>query len=256
MDHHSASTPGILSWWGHCNGWAAASVLFPEPRAATVRNGVSFSIGDQKALLTELGQEVNSDVFGLRADTDNPEDPAFQDIFPNQFFLVLTNLMGKGQSLIMDRYTGSQVWNQPIAGYQISPITRADDLGADPSAPDVYRILVTTQVWWLRDDVLPDHLTEPFQFQDGDSYDSRVLRYEVWTDAPARFDDSGNLASAGHVILTHQGNIVYGGAWQMGGSDLLNSHPDYIWAPYSLAPAGQYGNPGIDSGQIRQLFQL
>lgn len=256
LSNHSANAPGVQPWFGHCNGWAAASVLFNEPRRPVVQNGVSFLVSDQKALLSEVGQEVNLDSFGLRADTDDPSDPAFQDIFPNQFFLVLTNLVGNGQPLIMDRYTGSQVWNQPIAGYQVSPITPADDLGADPSAPGVYRIMVTTQIWWLRDDVPTDQLTEPFTFSDGPSYDSRILRFEVWTDAPAKFDNNGNLVSAGKIVVSHQGEIAYGGAWRMSDSDILNSHPDYLWAPYSLATPGQYANPGIDSHRLQSLLKL
>jgi hypothetical protein len=256
LTYHSAGAPGGMPWFGHCNGWAAASVLFDEPRSDLVQNGVHFSVSDQKALLSELGQEVHLDAFGLRADTDSPGDPAFDDIYPNQFFLVLTNLVGKGQSLIMDRYTGSQVWNHPIAGYRVSPVTPSDYLGADPSAPGVYRVMLTTQLWWLRDDVPPGQLTEPFNFADGPSYDSRILRFEVWTDAPAQFDDSGNLVNAGKVVLTHEGNVVYGGAWQMGGSDVLNSHPDYLWAPYSLATPGQYANPGIDSQRVKTLLKL
>jgi hypothetical protein len=213
-------------------------------------------VGDQKALLSELGQEVHADFFGTRADSDDPSDLAFQDVFPNQFILVLTNLMGRGQSLIMDRYTGSQVWNQSIAGYQIAPISPSDDLGPDPSNPNVYRLMVTAQIWWLRDDVEPDHATEPFTFADGPSYDSRILRFEVWTDAPAQFDGEGKLASAGKVVLARQGNTVYGGAWQMGDNDLLNSHPDYVWAPYSLATPGQYANPGIDAQRVKTLLKF
>jgi hypothetical protein len=256
LSYHSATAPGVEPWFGHCNGWAAASALFREPRADFVQNGIPFSVADQKALLSELGQEVHLDPFGNRSDTDDPSDPAFQDVFPNQFFLVLTNLVGTGQSLIMDRYTGSQVWNHPIAGYQIEPITPADDLGADPSTPGVYRILVTTQLWWLRDDVPPNQLTEPFNFSDGPSYESRILRFEVWTDAPAQFDVSGRLINAGKIVVAHQGNIAYGGAWRMSGSDLLNSHPDYLWAPYSLATPGQYANPEIDARQVQTLLKL
>lgn len=48
------------SWWGHCNGWAAAAVLFEAPtEAVTVAapdgSPVTFSVEDQKALLVELG---------------------------------------------------------------------------------------------------------------------------------------------------------------------------------------------------------
>lgn len=254
FSHHGAETPGVQSWWGHCNGWSAASVLFPEPKAPIARNGIAFSEGDQKALLSEIGQEVSADFFGLRDDTDDPSSPSFQDIFPNQFFLVLTNVVGKGHSLIMDRYTGAQVWNQPIAGYEIAPITPEDDLGTDPSAPDVYRVMVNTQVWWLRDDVAPDQRTDSFEFENGPSFDSRLLRYEVWLDGPLRFNGAGKLIGSGNVILSRKEELVYGGAWRMGESDRMNSHPDYVWIPYAVVNSTGTSNPEINPSLVKSLI--
>ena len=39
-------------WWGHCNGWAAASVLENEPTVRREVHGIGFEVGDQKGLLT------------------------------------------------------------------------------------------------------------------------------------------------------------------------------------------------------------
>ena len=35
-------------WWGHCNGWAAASVLENEPTTAREVKGITFEVGDQR----------------------------------------------------------------------------------------------------------------------------------------------------------------------------------------------------------------
>jgi hypothetical protein len=44
-------TGGRFLWAGHCNGWAAAAILEPEPRAPSTVDGVTFSVADQKGLL-------------------------------------------------------------------------------------------------------------------------------------------------------------------------------------------------------------
>ncbi|MGZ6331374.1 MAG: hypothetical protein ACXWPM_00865 [Bdellovibrionota bacterium] len=256
--NHGPGSPGVQSWFGHCNGWAAAACFYREPREIVSAGGVTFSPGEQKALLSEISMEVNADFFGQKNSTNDPNDPTFQDIFPDQFFLVFMNIVGNGQNLVIDRYTGDQIWNQPIAGYILSPVTPADDLGADPSAPGVFRTNVTLQVWWASDGVDSEHLSVPFDFQDNASYESRIYRFEVWTDAPVRFGPDGKLLSSGNVILTHQGSTVYGGAWKMGSSDLLDSHPDFIWFPHSIAPADPahtYANPRLDRAWILQNLQ-
>src|SRR4051812_19754534 len=41
LSNHGSSLPGLQGWWGHCNGWAAAAVLFEEPRAPVTVQGVT-----------------------------------------------------------------------------------------------------------------------------------------------------------------------------------------------------------------------
>lgn len=252
--NHGAGVPGLESWFGHCNGWAAAAVLYREPRAAATAGSQSFPVAEQKAILSELAMEVRADFFGSRNEDNNSSSQTFQDVAPDVFFLVLTNYVGNGLGLIIDRYTGNQVWNHPLAGYRISPIRPADSLGPAPGNPDIHRVNVTTQVWWVRDDVEGGHLTEPFAFEDGQSYESRTFRYEVWLDAPPVFDGAGNLASAGKVVVARQGNSSIGGAWRNSGLELFNSHPDYIWVPHAVTPSTGYSNPGIDAAFIESTF--
>jgi hypothetical protein len=47
-------------WWGHCNGWAAASLVEREPFAPVVANGIRFDVADLKGLLAELYSGVNT----------------------------------------------------------------------------------------------------------------------------------------------------------------------------------------------------
>ena len=258
MQHHSATSLGVQPWWGHCNGWTAASVLFREPTKPRTVNGVEFSVGDQKALLSEVAMEVNADFFGRRNDDDDPSDPTFQDVFPDQFFLVLTNFLGNGIPVIMDRYTGSQVWNQSLAGYKIAPVVPFDVLPSDPSAPDVTRVNLTTTVWWARDDVQPDSVSVPFDFADSASYQSRTYQFELWLDAPIQFDSEGKIASSGNVVLNRNGQTVEGGVWKYGidttAPNPLESHPDYLWIVHSLAPSSGFANPALDQGWVTRFF--
>jgi len=254
MQHHSATASGIQPWWGHCNGWTAASVLFHEPTQPKTINGVEFSVGDQKALLSEVAMEVNADFFGRRNDDDNPTDPTFEDIFPDQFFLVLTNFLGNGLPVIMDRYTGSQVWNQSLAGYKILPIGPFNILPPNPATPDITRVDLTTTVWWARDDVAPDAVSVPFDFTDSASYQSRTYEYEVWLDGPIQFDSDGKIASSGNVVLTRNGATVEGGDWKTSNVNPSESHPDYLWVAHSIAPSTGFANPALDSGWVTRYF--
>jgi hypothetical protein len=253
---HGAGVPQVQGWWGHCNGWCAAAALFKEPRESVKVNNITFGIADIKALLTEAGMSVSADFFGDRIDNwDDPNSPKYWDTIPNQYFLVLTNYIGKlKQAVLIDRYTGYQVWNQPLSGYKIEYPTPADYLGNTPEAPNVYRINLTTKLWWADDGVAPDVQTPPFNFQEDDAiFGSRELRLELWVDAPVVFDSQGKIVSSGNVIVTRKENALVGGAWKTdNGAD---SWPDYMWVPYALVkptnPDEDYVNPEIDIDWIK-----
>src|SRR5262245_45690126 len=50
----SNDADGIAGWWGTCHAWTPASQLFPEPQHAVTVNGVTFAVGDIKALLQNM----------------------------------------------------------------------------------------------------------------------------------------------------------------------------------------------------------
>jgi hypothetical protein len=240
--HHGSSVPGVQSWWGHCNGWAAAAVLYPEPRAA--RSG--FEVAEQKALLSEIAMEVGATFFGRRHDgANNASSPTFRDVHPNQFFLVLLNYVGRGLPIVIDRYTGNQVWNHPVVGYRVEPFASADYLGPDPERPNVHRVNARLRVWWARDDVPAGKVTDAFTFEDNASFQSRELRMELWLDGPP---DTGTL------LLARDGDAVLGGAWRNGNLESPNSHPDYIWVVDGIRPSSGYSNPEIEHTWVTSRF--
>ena len=118
---------------------------------------------------------------------------------------------------------------------------------------------VEATIWWMSDNVPPNLLTEPFNFQENGHVDSRDLILEVWLDAPVQFDASGKLASAGNLVTTRAPNnpdAVIGGEWRSGYSN--DAWPDYMWVPHTVMPVytpesvpGEpneepYRNPHID----------
>jgi len=152
ISHHGSKTPHLEGWWGHCDGWSAAAALYPEPRQPVTVNGITFGVADLKALLTEAGSGADYEFFGNKMVSDDTSDPRYVDTVPNQYFAALTNFMGKaGETINIDRYTGYEVWNQPVMGYRFQYPTPSDYLGADPSAPGVYRIMFHSTIWWAND---------------------------------------------------------------------------------------------------------
>jgi hypothetical protein len=257
--NHGARVRGVQGWWGHCNGWCAAAALFPEPVERQKVNGVSFDIADQKALLSEAAMEVTADFFGNRVDWSTDwTTPKYDDVIPAQYFLVLTHYMGKlGQTVLIDRYTGDQVWNQPLAGYRFDYPKREDYIGEDPRAPGVHRILLTSTIWWGRDDVDPNAVTSPFRFEANYHFEERTLRMELWLDGPVEFDAAGRIVRSGDIVMSRQGNWIMGGVWRNGGGLNVDAHPDYLWVPFTILkpdPRAEepYGNIHVDMDWLKK----
>lgn len=266
--NHGAGRVNVAGWWGHCDGWAAASIMAPEPKAEKIINGIPFTVRDQKALLTELWLDFTSDFLGTRSFTSSDfEDPAFWDIVPAQFHLVLANVVAKqNRSLIFDRYTGDQVWNQPLVAYKFYPVGREDYLDAHPEYPDVYRVNVKARLWWADDNVDPDIVTAPFNIDDpGEPFRGRTLNYELWLDGPIVFDDAGNMIKSGNILLTSIDSRYIGGMWKNGIDPAVlasRTHPDYFWIPNALvldpaegdirAERNLHRNPRVKAAWVHQ----
>jgi hypothetical protein len=252
VKNHGAKVPKVQGWWGHCNGWSATASLYKEPPEVMRVDGIDFSRADIKGLLTEAGMLASADYFGEKVDPlggDDPSTPDFQDIAPDQYFLVLTNYMGaKKFGVNIDRFTGNEIWNQPLAGYKIEYPTPADYLGADPSNPNVYRINVVSTLWWSDDSFNPDDETPAFNWQgspesNDSNYPSRRLYMEMWLDGPVVFDSTGKITSSGNVIVMRHpnGKNFIGGNWHdeqtVPYQGVDHTHPDFMWVPYSLMSA-------------------
>jgi hypothetical protein len=127
-------------WAGHCNGWAAASILEPEPIAPRSIGGVTFSIADQKGLLSSWHFADNVEwSFG---DDDNGVDPA-------DFHRAVVQWIGGTRKpfIVNTATTAEQVFNFPAYRFRIV-------YGPDPVDPA--RTHVRTTLWFADYNVDPN----------------------------------------------------------------------------------------------------
>jgi hypothetical protein len=167
------------------------------------------------------------------------------NVLPDPYFLLLTTYMGKLKYVVnIDRFNGDEIWNQPLAAYHFDYPKPEDYEGADPSAPNVYRIKLNSKIWWADDSANPNDVTPEFQYQDNFPYfASRELQMEVWLDGPVVFDANGKITSSGNVIVTHEDRFYVGGEWLGAANNYGEGHPNLVWIPFSFLDAS---NPTLN----------
>lgn len=106
-----------INWEGHCNGWAASSVLRPEPNTSKVDalSGVTFTVSDQKGLLAETDYCVKVAFFGQRYRGSNS---ILRDINAATFHKTLRYYIGNlKKPVAVDYKQLAEVDNHVISGY-------------------------------------------------------------------------------------------------------------------------------------------
>lgn len=256
--------PGVRSWFGICQGWAAAVLLDQAPlHAISVRqqvddagrvslvdcgNGstegcVSFTPGDLTALLAAVYSSADARFIGERCDTEVARfsfDSSGRVQQPNcrsnagTLFLVATNFIkqsGRGFSLCVTN--NDEIWNQPAYAYRITTYRPVSELEA-------VKLVDRTQSSY------------PWNAQ------ATQFRYVVmtlkWADeaTPTRSSppplESG---SAGYqfILELDDSGTVLGGEW-IGNSK--QHHPPFFWAP--VGPGTQV--PYLDYDKVKALLRL
>lgn len=161
--------PKAESWEGHCNGWAAAAILTPEPKKTHKRNGIIFKTADQKAILSEVYMNTYCKFYGNRnwGNANDDED----DIYPDEFHRLLLEYIASGKSaVICDTAYDRQVWNFPMYKFESS---------WDSSWFDDAKLKVKTTVYYVDDGVKPDFV--------GTKWFSTTYTYSLY------LDDNGNI---------------------------------------------------------------
>jgi hypothetical protein len=175
-------------WAGHCNGWAAAALLEPEPTTSRTELGVTFSVGDQKGLLTYFH-------FADSAAWTFGEGGTVQ---PPDFHRVLLNWMSgeqaKGFVLTFDM-GGGEVWSYPAYGFEST-------WTPDPTVPYRWRVRTTLR---MADMEVPIEFvgTRPYPGPNG-----KVFEYTL--DGDPENGEAGNwIGPSASGRFAHPGRVWY-----------------------------------------------
>jgi hypothetical protein len=283
---HGTGQFGVESWFGHCNAWAAAAIMDDEPRHETVVDGITFSAADVKGLLTEAWMELRSSFQGSRCnwagDSESREKVAWTDVTPAGFHIFFADQIGnKDRSFVIDRHTGSEVWNQPVKAFRVieaKPLYETNDDGeAVPVDTDVkitrygyrgtgsveslgnqgvYPVSFKTTMHWVTDGLPHDKLTAPYD----DSIDDETFS-NSW-EIGNLFEHQVEIRTLNYILwLTHpmddpEARIVGDGDWNHGDTHSYDQlHPDFMWQPHANTPSSnprRYENPFLDYNVVTE----
>jgi hypothetical protein len=142
-------------WAGHCNGFAAAALLEPEPTAPISVLGINFSVADLKGLLVDYH-------FGDAAAWSFGEDEPLNPANFHHMLLDWVGLANKGFVLTYDMGNG-EVWSYPVYRFD-------SQWSMDPVDEDLWH--VKTTVWMADMDVAPNFVgLKPYPSNAGKSFE-------------------------------------------------------------------------------------
>jgi hypothetical protein len=166
-----------VAWAGHCNGWAAASLLEPEPTTDRTLNGITFTVADQNGLLTSYHF---ADAAAWAVGSDD------QDATAAEVHRSLLSWIGGQKNGLVFTFKPSgneEVWSYPA--YRFETV-----IGPDPFEADVWHVKTTV---WLVDNDVPAGMvgSRPWPSADGKVL-SYTLRGDPYNPASGEWDASTN----------------------------------------------------------------
>lgn len=257
QNHGTWQEDEVEGWWGHCNGWTAASICEPEPQHKVVRRvgniDITFYPSDIKALLTELYFDALALGVGGRCNNKELERDEYgrikanecRDINAGSFHVAVTNLIGiYKRAIAMDKSSGYQVWNYPVYKFKVEKLEEVDLsralelLGVNNTNTYPYNekakrfAHVKTTLYYVTDGVPPSKTP----------YSSNIERYTY-------------SASYEYLLEMDEGGKIIGGEW-LGYS--REDHPDFFWYPISHGlgdDRSDFGdNPYISYFDVKELL--
>lgn len=250
--HHGTGQGRELGeWWGHCNGWAAAALLQPEPLHAVEHAGVRFEVGDIRGLLAEMHFDVEAEVVGRRCNGERirrdrsgrPTEDACRDTNAGTFHVVIANLLGRqSRGFVLDFEAGASVFNHIAVGFEVAAwreVSEADAtrLVGAPGRAYPYNgaatrfVQVETRLSYLPEDSAPPG-TQP-----GDEAASHV-RVETYR----------------YLLEADRDLVVVGGEWL---ADSRGAQPDFLWLPTRDVEGRPYSseNPHVRAADVLELLR-
>jgi hypothetical protein len=238
----SGSIDGVQGWWGSCHAWTPASELVPEPQHAVTMNGVTFEVGDIKALIQNVFDTTSAVMLGGRCnamsithDVHGSANDACADVNPGAMHVVMTNFLGINTlPLIEDKTADYQVWNQPVVGYQVNkqdkvtPAAAMTCVGAtgntytyNTAATDLYEVQMTVS-----------YVVEAYP-----------------STTPVGFANNTSTDNYHYILEVDSQGKVLGGRWC---ADSDTNHIDFLWSP-----TGEWNpsNPNVDVSKVNMLIK-
>lgn len=210
-----------VGWWGHCNAWALAAIVFRNPTSEFSHNGVTLTVRDQKGILTEFGMgATENSSFYWRNGNEDIQPDRYAAGFHRQMHRWL-RVEQKGMMADMDlkdpdNQLNFQVWNYPLLGY-VAEMKEAE--GDDP-----YLLDVSCKM-------------DKGSYSDEDSSSSTTVAYRL------HFGPSGQ-------IMEGPGSKT---DWLQKSGE-TRKYIRYLIHPYRFTSRGSSGNPNVTLERIQQLF--
>lgn len=232
---------GIQGWWGTCHAWTPASMLVPEPQHEVTVNGVTFGVGDIKALIQNAFDSTSAVMLGgrcngkeIKHDVNGSANDDCADVNPGALHVIMTNFRGLKQlPLVEDRTANYEVWNQPVYGYEI---TKQDLV----TAADANKCVGNTgDTWTYNSKAKKLYEVRMTVTYIGESYASNT---------PVGFEDNQSTDSYHYILEVGSYGKVIGGRFC---TDAENRHIDFLWSP-----TGQWrpSNPNVNVAKIKELI--
>jgi len=211
-------------WEGLCDAWALAAIQTREPRHELSFEGVTFGVGDLKALTVKMFEGSQPQIYGHRYLGDYSTDGEIQDLRPEAFHKVASTFLGERNQLIaVDDDPGPEVWAKPF--FHLSWV-----ITKDPELDTAYLVSAFPHFVNNRNAIAND-ATQPTDIK------APAYRYRLYVD-PASQNERGEF------------KVIYG-EW-MGSSRM--SHPDMIFVPSGrVEPANK--NLGANLDVLRELLR-
>jgi hypothetical protein len=211
-----------VGWWGHCNAWSMASIVFRKPEGDLSVNGVTLNVRDQKGILVEMGMGDTEDSAFYWQQFGGDDIPA--DRYAAGFHRQLHRwLRVEQQGMMADmdmkdphNQLNFAVWNYPLLGYVAEMKEAAGD---DPYVLDVSCTL------------------EKGSYSDEDSSSTARVTYTL------HFDASGAITEGASSKT----------AWTQKSGDKL-VFIRYLIHPYRFTGRGSSGNPNVTLERLQRLF--
>jgi hypothetical protein len=246
--NHGKGVYGWDSWWGHCNAWGAAAVLYPEPVKSVTYQGQTWTVADTKGLLTEALMDVDLAAdgwFGCRYDGPGStrtfpgkcatEQEVYEDVTPRDTIAAFSKHIGTNRhGVVIDRHTDWEVWNQPLWKYSITDCR--ESTGA-PCAAGEKKKTCQLSFTWAEDGVGYNEVCTPPH-----GYTTRTLAFSVCVDSSNQVRPERSKQK-----------------WEVPESVAKSERwPDFIWVPGTVSSYPDSANPYVHSefAKIKEIAQL